>query len=65
MGGLAKGYRLIWSGSFVLVQKQPRIFVAVLCLISIPKCEVIYEQVLGGAYRYVHGIIISKSTRFI
>ncbi len=31
---------------FVLVRKQLRIFVAVLRLISIPKCEVIYEQVL-------------------
>jgi hypothetical protein len=32
--------------SQVLVQKQLRIFVAVLRLISIPKCEVMHEQVL-------------------
>jgi hypothetical protein len=31
----------------VLVQKQLRLFVAILRLISIPKCEVIYEQVLS------------------
>jgi hypothetical protein len=43
-GGMDAARRGLYQ---VLVQKQLRIFVAVLRLISIPTCEVIYEQVPG------------------